>query len=119
MLNFQEFQNTNAERMKRWHKDGDREWSGLEWAGAMCGEAGECANVAKKILRVELNLAGNAFSEHKMIDVADMIEKLGCEIGDVIIYASLLASKYNLSLEECVRMSFNNKSIEAGFPERI
>ena len=118
MLDFDSFQKTNHQRALRWHKNGKRDWSVLEWAGAMCGEAGETANVAKKLLRIELDLDGNAFSEHKL-DKYALTEKLGNEIADTIIYASLLASHHGLNLEDIVRNTFNNKSKEAGFPEML
>lgn len=118
MLDLNEFQKINHERALRWHKDGTREWSTLEWAGAMCGEAGEAANIAKKLLRIELELAGNAFTDHKM-DHTALLDKLAQEVADVVIYGSLLLSKHNLNLEAAIVRTFNNKSIAAGFPERI
>jgi hypothetical protein len=55
-------QEMSVSRANRWHGGDFRQWSGLEWAGAMCGEAGEAANVAKKLRRVELEIDGNAAS---------------------------------------------------------
>jgi hypothetical protein len=43
----------NICRANRWHPHGLEEWTALEWAGAMTGEAGEAANAAKKLKRME------------------------------------------------------------------
>lgn len=118
-LALNDIQRINRERKERWHQDGTREWSALEWAGAMCGEAGEAANVAKKMLRIDLALPGNAAAEHVITDYGKLLEKLKGEIGGVILYASLLADFGGLTLEECVRDTFNEKSIAMGFPERL
>lgn len=83
-------------------------WSELEWAGAMCGEAGEAANIAKKLTRFRDNVAGNkrSYDEYR--------EDLARELGDVIIYAVLLAARCNLDLGAGVIAAFNEKSEEIG-----
>lgn len=109
----------SVQRANRWH-DGDfRQWSGLEWAGAMCGEAGEAANVAKKLRRVELSLEGNAASEHATTDLDVLKYKLGRECADVFLYLVLLAARYEIDLQSAIVRTFNAKSEEMGFPERI
>lgn len=119
MLEFNIVQETNKERAKHWHKDGEVVWSGLEWAGAMCGEAGEAANVCKKLKRIEGGLIGNSASEHRIEDKAKLIECLGKGIGDTLLYLFLLASHYNINVEEVTRDVFNKKSIELGLPELL
>ncbi len=48
----------NAKRAWRWHQNGGiKSWSALEWAGAMAGEAGEACNAAKKLKRIEDQIA--------------------------------------------------------------
>lgn len=113
-----EWQAINLQRAKRWHGGDISNWSGLEWAGAMCGEAGEAANVAKKLRRLELDLAGNAVSERKL-DEAELRVKLGCECADTVIYAMLLCSRYGIDLEDAIRDTFNHKSELMDFPERF
>jgi hypothetical protein len=49
-LKINELFNANIERCKHWHPGGLEEWSPLEWAGAMAGEAGE-AMPARTALR--------------------------------------------------------------------
>ncbi len=114
----QYIQALNVERANLWH-DGDfKNWSGLEWAGAMCGEAGEAANVAKKLRRVELALDGNAKSEHPL-DVDELTERLAGECADVFLYLCLLASRYGIDLSWAIHGKFNTKSEEMGFPQFI
>lgn len=118
-ITLSQLQATNHARKERWHDGGAREWSVLEWAGAMCGESGEAANVAKKLLRIELGLGGNVASEYVFTDRAVLLEKLAGGIGDVVLYASLLADTSGIDFESAVRDSFNKKSIQLGFPERL
>jgi NTP pyrophosphatase (non-canonical NTP hydrolase) len=106
-------------RKNRWHEGDSRPWSTLEWAGAMCGEAGEAANVAKKLLRIDLGLRGNEASERVVTDRAALVGRLANEIADTIIYASLLAAAEGIDLEQAIRDKFNAKSDEMGFPEHL
>jgi NTP pyrophosphatase (non-canonical NTP hydrolase) len=109
----------NDARRDRWHDGGSREWSVLEWAGAMCGEAGEAANVAKKLLRIELGLRGNEAAEHVATDRDELRAKLAGEIGGVVLYCALLASAEGIDFERAVVETFNAKSEAMGFPERL
>lgn len=109
----------NALRARRWHGEaGVMNWSGLEWAGAMCGEAGEAANVAKKLRRVEQELEGNQASEH-IIEATQLVPMLARELADTFFYMVLLAERYDINLEAAIINTFNKKSEEMGFPERI
>lgn len=113
----QEVQRLSVQRANRWHGGDFRQWSGLEWAGAMCGEAGEAANVAKKLRRVELAIDGNAASERPLVP-EELREKLANECADVFLYLVLLAARYDIDLTSAIVRTFNAKSIEMGFPER-
>jgi NTP pyrophosphatase (non-canonical NTP hydrolase) len=95
------------------HWGGVENWTLADWSNAMAGEAGETCNVVKKIRRVELGTTGNKAS------LESYHVQLGLEIGDVLIYLDLLAHAAGLSLEECVRRSFNDKSDELKMPIRI
>lgn len=108
-------QRINANRCDRWHVNGVQSWSGLEWAGAMCGEAGEAANIAKKLRRLEMQLRGNDVDKGHGFLVAALAE----ECADVILYCALLATHYGIDLETAVRNKFNKKSVEQNFPERL
>lgn len=122
-MDITDIQRINKERANRWHGGDFKGWSTLEWAGAMCGEAGEAANYAKKIKRMEDRLAGNQFSEHLTENQSDELneyrDKLGLELADTFLYMCLLASRQGLNLEGFIIRKFNSKSEEMGFPERI
>lgn len=117
-MRISEIQKINRERADRWHGGDFKKWSGLEWAGALCGEAGEAANVAKKIRRIEVGVDGNAWSD-RPLNGAALIEALAGECADTFLYLCLLASRYDIDLETVIVDKFNAKSLEMGFPERL
>lgn len=105
-------------RCKRWHKGvGVEDWSGLEWAGAMAGEAGEAANVAKKLKRLEGGL--RSLKGRKRDQRARLVQQLGKECADTFLYLDLLAARYGIDLGRAIVEVFNAKSEEYGFPERL
>lgn len=122
-LSFKEVSKINAQRANRWHngfpsrKDG---WSGADWSNAMCGEAGETANVVKKLRRLEIKIKQ---AEQDLVEdetYEDRLkQKLATEIGDTFIYLDLLATFYGLDISKCVADTFNRVSEREGFPERI
>lgn len=117
-LTIAEVQAVNVERANRWHGGDFRSWSGLEWAGAMCGEAGEAANVAKKLKRTESDIAGNAWSD-RPLDKSQLVDALAKEASDTFLYLTLLCSRYGINLASAVQQTFNSKSEELGYPERL
>lgn len=108
----------NVERANRWHNGDFNNWSALEWCGALCGEAGELANVAKKIRRLETDAAGNAWSD-RPLDIDALDEQFASECADVFLYLTLCASRRGINLATAVREKFNSKSEQMGFPERL
>lgn len=103
----------NRDRSAEWHKNIE-DWTTLEWAGAMCGEAGEAANVAKKIKRHDTGITSKYGTSR-----ANLLAALKREIGDTYLYLDLLAQREGLTLEECVATAFNEVSEREGFPQRI
>jgi hypothetical protein len=116
-MNLAEFQKINAERGARWHGGDLNQWSLLEWAGAMCGEAGEAANYAKKIRRIDLDLPNREAGIVKD-DLLKLHLQMVKECADTIIYSLLLMSAAGADAEMIIREVFNQKSVEYGFPER-
>lgn len=111
---------TNVERAKKWHPGGIEEWSALEWAGAMTGEAGEAANAAKKLKRVESQLQNINEPGRSLIDVATAQVAVASECADTILYALLLMARVGVTDPEAtLRTIFNRKSEEYGFSERV
>jgi NTP pyrophosphatase (non-canonical NTP hydrolase) len=120
-MNINALQAINVERARRWHGDaGLLDWSALEWAGAMCGEAGEAANAAKKHKRMESKLASINGPGRSYEDLDAAKAHVAKECADTILYALLTMARVGCGDPEAVlRDVFNKKSKEYGFPERI
>lgn len=124
MLDFKSLREANSSRVVRWHGDDAEPWSGADWSNAMCGEAGEAANVVKKIRRHETRIPGTVRAADGVKfcstpTMAELREKLAVELADAIIYADVLAYHYGIDLGEAVRAKFNEVSIAQEFPERL
>lgn len=91
-------------------------WSPAEWTNALCGEAGEAANIAKKIIRIRDGVAGNKEVDR---DRYELVRRLAREVADTVIYADLALAREGFDLGETIREVFNAKSIEIGSPERL
>lgn len=116
----------NLSRVEKWHSLND--WTPLEWAGAMCGEAGEMANAAKKLKRVESGISNHdgRLSKRKRETRAKLMKhykrQMLKEFADTLIYGLLTCSRVGATaaeIEQAVRTVFNQKSIEYRFPERL
>jgi len=115
----------NLSRVAKWHRL--ESWSPLEWAGAMCGEAGEAANFAKKLKRVMDEIANNDQRMFgKTVPKADLVpiysEGVIKEYADTLIYGVLLCASVGATADDVQRIIlqvFNQKSEEYGFPERL
>lgn len=112
MSAIREIQELNAARSARWMA-GSPGWTTLEIAGELAGEVGELANICKKLRRSEMGVPGNKVSDD------ELREQARGEIADVFIVLMLTASKLGIDLEDAVRETFNRKSEQMGFPERI
>lgn len=111
---------TSVARCQRWHPGGIEEWSPLEWSGAMCGEAGEAANAAKKLKRIESKLQNINAPWRQLIDVEAAKKQVAEEVADTILYGLLLMARVGITNPETVISDvFNRKSEEYGFPERV
>lgn len=119
MISFDELREANESRVRLWHPDFNAPptagaWSGADWSNAMCGEAGEAANIVKKIRRYECGLKGMGDPSF-----LELIEMLGEELADTVTYADLLAAYYGLDLGIHVAAKFNKVSEKQGFPQRL
>ena len=107
-------------RANRWHGGDRADWSALDWAGAMCGEAGEAANAVKKLKRLEDHLATHNESGRHYTDLVQAHEAICKEVADTILYGLLLMARVGCpDPSEVIRDVFNQKSEEYGFPERL
>lgn len=103
-LTFAELRRVNAARCEESFRPLNS-WNLLEWSGAMCGEAGETANVAKKIV----------YDKHRKASTEDLKH----EIGGTLAYLDLLATRAGLRLEDCVVEAFNDVSVRVESPLRL
>lgn len=115
-LSFDEVTATNHARCERWHPGypGDDEWTIADWSNAMCGEAGELANVVKKLRRHECGLA-NAGDPTP----GELLTKAASEVADVFLYLNLLATKLGIDMPAAIAAKFNEVSDRQGFPEQL
>ena len=113
-LTFRRLRETNARRVERWHGPESEPWSGADWSNAMAEEMGEAANVVKKLRRGETGVVGSNDPSRE-----ELLQKLGAELADTIIYADLLAQHYGINLGAAVVWKFDAVSEREGFPERL
>lgn len=132
-LTFSRLSETNGQRCERWHGPDWREpedaWTIADWSNALAGEAGEAANVVKKLRRIDADLwdkqkyPGETRGDlvHKPpAEARDLlVSRLRNELADVVLYADLLAQKTGIDLGAAVREKFNRVSEEQGFAERL
>lgn len=112
---FSSISTINRKRARRWHARGLEDWTVLEWAGAMAGEAGEACNAAKKVRRLELRLR----QKKGPTDMASAVAKLAEEIADTYIYLDLLCARVGIDFRQAIIDKFNRTSEQEGFPERL
>jgi NTP pyrophosphatase (non-canonical NTP hydrolase) len=104
-LSFEELSAANAARHAQGGGGGtEASWNITDWTNALCGEAGELANFAKKVRRARLT--------DPTLDEAK--EDLAHELADIVTYADLIATKLGINLAEAVRAKFNIVSDRVG-----
>ena len=116
-LDFDRLREVNWTRANEFFGDVDQ-WTLLERCGEMTGEAGEAANVAKKLKR------GWKMENGKRVpftqkDISVLMDDLADELADVIITADLVAGQADIDLGERVRKKFNEKSLKWNAPHRL
>lgn len=85
------------------------DWSLADWMVAFFGEAGEAANILKKLHRYRDGIPGNKES------IGELREKFKKELADAFCYLDLLAQAGDIDLSQAVVDKFNevNQRIEA------
>ncbi len=116
-LTFEAVAKTNLERALIWHKGGLEEWSVSDWAVAVMGEAGEICDAIKKLRRIEEGVESK--SKRQPLTKEEALKAIETEIGDTAVYLDLLAQRLGLSLEDCIRNTFNRISEREGLPQRL
>ena len=113
-LTFDQLRAVNVPRCEKWHPPGSLPWSLADWSNALCGEAGELANVIKKIRRQETGARNQGDPTMEELKAMAMNE-----LADVVIYADLLADQLGGDLGQAIKAKFNKVSEKYGFPERL
>lgn len=109
------FSLVNRRRCEEGFKHSLDEWSIAEWTNALAGEAGEAANIGKKLIRFR----NPVVMLNKGADKNKLEEKLMFELADTVIYADLTAQKLNADLWQYVIRAFNDKSKEMDLPKEL
>ncbi len=86
------------------------DWSPSDWSNAVCGEAGELANLVKKARRGDFNF--RPYTEEHIYH--DFLERVAMEAADVLIYLDLLCARMGVSLSDAVIAKFNAVSEAKG-----
>lgn len=110
-MTFRQFSQENRHRSDVCYSDADADWTITDWTNAMCGEAGEAANVAKKLKR----LKKSNLPAHR----EKLRSWLGEEIADTVIYAFLTADAAGLDLEAEIVRKWDRTSQEIGYEGRL
>lgn len=113
-LTFDALRAVNVTRCQRWHGAESEPWSGADWSNAMCGEAGEAANVVKKLRRHETGATNDGDPTPD-----ELRAMLAHELADVCIYLDLLGQHYDIDLGAAVAEKFDIVSERYGWPERL
>jgi len=114
-LTFDAFLKANIERCNSGFGHSLDSWSLLEWGGACAGEIGEACNKAKKLKRFDTGIKGNKPGENQKA----LLDAMGKEIADAVVYAFLWFAAAGLDPAEYVRKVFNDKSDEIGSDIKI
>ena len=111
-LTFRSVSEINRTRATRWHPGfpDDEEWNKADWSNAMCGEAGEPANVIKKIRRWESGHHGVGDPSQ-----GELLAMASAEIADVFLYLDLLATKLGVDIGAAIVDKFNVVSDRQGW----
>jgi NTP pyrophosphatase (non-canonical NTP hydrolase) len=115
-----QFLNASLERCNRWHTGGIADWSINDWLVATGGELGEAMNVAKKLRRIEDNIANESGDPARHVtSVEEATDLLAEELADTLSYLVLVAARAGIDLNQATIDKFNTVSERYGFPERI
>ena len=112
-VSFRALREANRSRNYRWLPGGLRQWSLSDWALAMLGEAGEAANIVKKLNQSSAGVVGNDVGR------GALTVRLAEELADTAICLDLLAQRAGIDLSRAIVKKFNEVSEKKGFPERL
>jgi len=115
-MDFERIAKVSRQRCERWHPNGLDDWSLEEWGNAFFGEAGELANVLKKIHRVQTHV-------HAIRDagIEELRVQAGEELGDTYLYMDLACQAAGVEIKEIVveHDAFYRESTSAQIGNRL
>jgi len=110
-LTIRQFHEANEKRRQANPSNGtEATWTITDWTNELCGEAGELANIAKKVRRARPAINGRKADP----TLEEAKGDLAAEIADVVICASLVAGYLGIDLEKAIREKFNIVSDRVG-----
>ena len=110
-ITLREFLAANIARNENNQSGGtEKTWNLVDWTNELCGEAGELANIAKKVRRARPARNGKKADP----TLAEAKEAIASEIADVVICACLVAGHIGVDLQEACRLKFNEVSDRMG-----
>lgn len=111
-INFDLLRRANKARALEWLDSratiDDLKFFAIEFAG----EAGEVANVIKKLLRHLAGMKGGVSLPQSKQDIGD-------ELADTIICADLIAQCLDINLSKAIKNKFNRTSRKHGFKAKL
>lgn len=110
------FRLTNVSRARDDFRDYNAPAANLFFAVGMAGEAGELLNLIKKLER-RAHGGPDIGNTTKVEDITK--EKLEEEFGGMLTYLDLLASHYDIDLEEAITKTFNTVSAKVNSRHRL
>lgn len=109
-LTFEQLKTANAARRAENSGGGtESTWTITDWTNALCGEAGELANFAKKVRRSRPN--DPTLEEAK--------QDLAYELADIVAYADIIATYLGIDLAKAIKDKFNIVSDRVGSDIKI
>lgn len=121
-LSFETFRIANSTRSKRFFEPAVvDQWSPADTLVGMIGELGEACNVMKKLKRAELGMVNKNSEPGRQVDAltTEVRRKLMEEFAGTILYFDQLAEAFGIDFEQAITITYNEKSRELGFAERI
>lgn len=120
-ISFRDYAAVNLQRHEDWPKEPNISidmWDLNAWAVAISEETGELCGAIKRLNRFR---AGYKITRRKsrVESEEEGLKGIKEEIGGIVCYLDLLAQHVGLTLEECVRDTFNEVSERENFPHRV
>ncbi len=111
MLSFVELQRALDARTKNHFEKHTNTWTLGDWGCALAGEAGEACNFIKKIRRGD--------GQHRDGGNKVLVNDLGKELADTIMYCCLIASEVKIDLDSAIIQKFNEVSDRHNNPVKL